>query len=292
VTRAAAEDVVRAALARVTDTATARGATLAPLEGGINRRSFLVTADAKRWVLRLPTPGTGGLLDLVTEAGVMRAAAAAGLAPAVAGVDAEHGVLLTEYRDGARPWSPRDARDARTLPRAATLLRKLHAIEASAPAYAAEHIARTYLAALGVGVAGAAARFDARSRAWADELLELARHYDAAHPPSALCHNDLVAANVLDGGGLALVDFEYAVHAAPVLDLAGLAAMNDYGEAECRGLLAAYYGERAPVTLDELAKVVRMTRLVAFFWARLGELGVAGGEPYTRLAAELARRLA
>jgi hypothetical protein len=36
---------------------------------------------------------------------------------------------------------------------------------------------------------------------------------------------------------------------------------------------------------------VRMVRLVAFFWARLGELSVAGPAPYTRFAAELDQRL-
>ncbi len=90
------------------------------------------------------------------------------------------------------------------------------------------------------------ARFDVRARKWADELLGLARHYDSAYLPSALCHNDLVAANVLDDGDLVLVDFEYAVRAAPALDLAGLAGMNDYGENECRELLAAYYAGGPP----------------------------------------------
>jgi thiamine kinase-like enzyme len=97
---------------------------------------------------------------------------------------------------------------------------------------------------------------------------------------------------VLGAGDLVLVDFEYAVRAAPMLDLAGLAAMNDYGERECRALLDAYYDDgRAGVPLAELAKTVRMVRLVAFFWARLGELSVAVGAPYARLAAELDQRL-
>jgi thiamine kinase-like enzyme len=299
VTDGGAAPALRAALESLLDPDAAARAVFAPLEGGLNRRSYLVTAGAKQWVLRLPTPHAEALLDLATEASVMSAAAAAGLAPAVAGVDLAHGALLVEYRAGARPWTAVDARAGANLPRVAVLLRKLHALAVPLTEYRAESIARKYLAALSAGVDAQRARFDARSRKRADELLELAREYDAAHAPTALCHNDLVAANVLDGGGpvldgsgLVLVDFEYAVRAAPVLDLAGLAGMNDYGRRECRDLLAAYYdGARVAVSADELARVVRMVRLVAFFWARVGELGVAASEPYARLARELDRRL-
>jgi thiamine kinase-like enzyme len=170
--------------------------------------------------------------------------------------------------------------------------------------FAAERISRGYIAALaratdadentrsasGLGVAWPAVA--PRDRRWGDELLELARHYDAAHPPTALCHNDLVATNVLDDGKLVLVDFEYAVRGAPILDLAGLAGMNDYGARERRELLAAYRGEdRSGLAETELDKVVRLVRLMAYFWARLGELRTGDKTAYRELAAELGKTL-
>ena len=116
--------------------------------------------------------------------------------------------------------------------------------------------------------------------------------YDATHAPTVLCHNDLVAANVLDDGRLVLVDFEYAVRGAPVLDLAGLAGMNDYGARERRELLAAYCGDdRAGDRGDGARRIVRLVRLMAFFWARLGELRAGESTAYRELAAELAARL-
>jgi thiamine kinase-like enzyme len=295
---------VRAALGHVLGADIVRRATLWALEGGVNRRSYLISADGRQWVLRVPAPGADALLDLDTEARVMSAAAAAGLAPDVAAVDAEAGILLTDYRKATRAWTAADARQPRNVERVAALLRALHAVRVDAPAFAAERIARGYVTALaraadaagntrsagGLGVAWPT--LAPRDRRWADELLQLARHYDAAHPPTALCHNDLVAANVLDDGRLVLVDFEYAVRGAPILDLASLAGMNDYGARERRDLLAAYRGEdRLGLAETELEKIVRLVRLMAYFWARLGELRTADAAAYRELAAELARKL-
>lgn len=290
-------DAVREALRRLLpgrDAAVVADANWRALEGGVNRRSFLVELGSARWVLRLATPGAAGLLDVTTEAVAMRAAADAGLAPGVVAMDAASGSLLTEYREGAVAWTAADARKPANVARAARLLRALHAVDAPLPVYAAERISRGYLAALGAGASSELARVGgARSEAWSEELLELARELDARHPPTALCHNDVVAANVLDDGELLLVDFEYAARGPPLLDLAGLAGMNDFTQAQRRELLSAYgdaQGADTP-TLAELDRAVRMVRLMSFFWARLGAQRAADAAPYARLAAELAELL-
>lgn len=276
------------------DAATLDAARCRALEGGVNRRSYQVDVGGKRYVLRLPTAGAEGLLDVATEARAMRAAAALDIAPHVAAVDAATGLLLTEYRDRAVPWTAAGVTRPRNIVRAAQLLRSLHAIQIELPVYAAERIARGYLSALAAGVSPELARFGgARIEAWAHELIELARRYDALHAPTAFCHNDLVAANWLDDGELMLVDFEYAVRGSPLLDLAGLAGMNDFGDAEQRALLEAYDEDAATTRARraELAQTVRMVRLLSFFWARLGETRVADGAPYSRLAAQLSETL-
>src|SRR5690606_28150841 len=127
------------------DATTLEAARSRPLAGGVNRRSYEVDMGGARYVLRLPTAGAEGLLDAATEARAMSAAAAAGLAPRVAKVDAAAGLLLTEYCERAAAWTPAASRLPRNIVRAAKLLRSLHAIEIDLPAYAAERIARNYL---------------------------------------------------------------------------------------------------------------------------------------------------
>jgi thiamine kinase-like enzyme len=288
----ATERAVRSALERLVPAPLARRAKLQALDGGINRRSYLVAVGGARWVLRMPSPGTTPLLDVVTEANVMRIAADAKLAPAVRGVDAETGALLTDFLADARPWTPEDARRPSNIERIAALLCSLHSLDARAPVFAPESIARSYLSALSAGVGTRRAPTDSSTSAWADELIALARHHEKSYPARALCHNDLVAPNVLDGGTLMLVDFEYAVRGAPILDLASLAGMNDYADGECRELLAAYATEgESTISVAELSKTVRMVRLMAFFWALLGALRATGPNAYGELAAELKAKL-
>jgi thiamine kinase-like enzyme len=290
---AADERNVRAALRRVLQelaSAELERAGFAALHGGTHARSWRVTLGGRECVLRVPTPGAEGLLDLATEAVATSAAARAGLASAVVAVNAAAGILLTEYRGGAVAWTAAVARRSVNIERIAALLRALHALPVELPVFGAERIARGYLAELGAQAATAAEPLERRAHAWAEELLQLARRYDATYPPSAFCHNDLVAANVLDGGELTLVDFEYAVRAAPILDLASLAGMNDYSGAQLRELLEAYYRDAAPA-VDELSSVVRMVRLLAWFWARLGVQRVGSAEPYRQLAAQLGAAL-
>lgn len=278
-----AERAARATLARVLPSLAApERAALRLLDGGLHRRSWLVSAAGRELVLRMPEPGGAPLLDVATEARVMQAAARKGLAPAV--VAAENGALITEYRADAIAWTPSAARRRDNIARIAALLRELHALDVSAPVFDAERIAARYLAQL----TASGVEPDVAGRAWPDELMTLARRFAADHAATALCHNDLVAANVLDGGALLLIDFEYAVRAAPLLDLAGLAAMNEYAQPERRWLLAAYFGAAAPQHEAELDAAIRLVRLLAYFWAALGARGAAEPRPYVELAARLA----
>ncbi len=284
-----AERAARLALERLGGmSAEARRAQLKPMAGGTRERSWLVTYDdGRRHVLRTATPGSSALLDIVTEARAMIAAANAGLAPAVVAIDAERGTLLTEYLAG-RAWHSADARKPRNIERLAGVLRALHAVRVELPAFAAERVANGYLARLGV----TAVQHDARAARWGEELVALAHRYDARHAPTAFCHHDLVAANILDDGELALVDFEYAVRGTPLLDLASFAAMNGLAGDERHALLAAY-AARAPeaAELEELATLVRLVRLMAWFWALLGATQTAAPTAYAPYLAVLAADL-
>lgn len=240
----------------------ARAAVWAPLEGGLSNRSYRVTLEHDTLVMRLRDDDAEFQLDLAAEAALLQAVATAGLGPPPVGIDIERKALVTRHVS-ALPWSPQAARDTSNIDRAAALLQALHELDVHCRTFAPQQYARRY-----IEVASMRGVLSSQDEKLASELLDLARDFERRYQPTALCHNDLVAANILDDGTLALIDFEYAVRADPLVDLASLAAMNDYAARERRILLDAYVeagGARYRET--ELEGAMRLTRLMSYFWA-------------------------
>ena len=285
----AGEQRVRAALRRVwPDAVNVDQVQIRALGGGFNARSWLAVGGGRCHVLRLPVEDSVAWLDLVTEARAMRAAAAADLAPAVIAVDVEASLLLTDCR--MMPWTPELVRQPIAITLIARLLQRLHRLDVDLPVYSVDHFASTYLSAL---AKSATYGPSAEEQKWADELTRLGRHFDSSYEPTAFCHNDLVAANILvDGAAARLIDFEYAGRGTPLLDLASLAAMKDFAAAQKRQLLSEYYGTAAAApTLRDLDNAVRMVRLLAYFWGRVAERRLADAHAHSELAASIGATL-
>ncbi len=251
----AAEPDVRAALRRVwPDRGTVDSVQIRALGGGLVGRSFLAVGEGRRCVLRLPVASSMAWLDLATEVRAMRAAAAADLAPAVIGVDVEAGLLLTDYQPTR--WTPDLLRQPTAVTMIVRTLRALHQLHVDLPVYSIRHFASSYLAALAMSTTPV---LSSKEEKWAAELTRLGHDFDAGYAPTAFCHNDLGAANILiDGAAARLIDFEYAGLGAPLLDLASLAGMNDFAESRRRQLLDEYFGAAPAPPLSELDNAIRM----------------------------------
>ena len=265
-----------------------------PLTGGLSNRGFLLTRGSEQWAVRLPlasgadrTCSTGETLSLERERRVLAVAAEAGLTPELIACDAETGALVTRYLRDAKSLSAERTKDRTNIDRIAAMLRRLHSLPApdGLRTFSPTDLARIYVNAADDSARAPREKMDERQFAeerlrWSVEFRRLAQAYEAAFKPTALCHNDLVAANILDDGRLWLVDFEYAVRADPILDLAGLAGLNGFGPSHCHRLLDAYFGPgRAPISLAQLEQTIRLVRLMAFFWALVhGSGGATDGQ--------------
>ena len=285
-----------------------------PLPGGLSNRSCLLSYGRDRWAVRLPlgscsgeasSPGEASssgeaassgevscaneTLSLESERQVLALTAEAKLSPPVIACDTETGALITRYLRGATTLNPERMRDPANIDRAAAMLLRLHSLPAPTGlrTFRPTELARSYIDAA-FGPTGAPHGDADELRRWSTEFRHLAQAYEAAFNPTALCHNDLVAANILDDGRLWLVDFEFAVRADPILDLAGLAGLNGFGQAHCRRLMDAYYGpDAAPVSVSQLSQVVRLVQLMAYFWA-LAHGGADSTDDRKRFAAAMA----
>jgi len=238
---------------------------MTPLPGGITNHNFLVRTPERSYVARLCVERELLGIDRRNEVICQRAAHALGVAPEV--VHHESGVLVSAHLD-ARTLAPADVRDPDFVPRLAELLRTLHngwdRLTGEILYFSAFQTVRTY--------ARTARELNARLPDDIDALLDdstrLARRVAPFVP--VLCHNDLLAANILDDGRRVwLVDWEYAGVGHPLFDLAGVSGNCEFPEAQETELLAAYRGTRSvdPADLRELRVLKAMSLLREALWS-------------------------
>ena len=195
-------------------------------------------------MIRLPGRDTELLgIDRAAEGAAATAAAELGIAPPVSAILEEPPCLVCAFVPG-RQVHEDDLRGPGLLERLARTLATLHDSGARVDAsFSAFRVVEAYEAT--ARERGAAPPDDyARAHACAARIE--AALSGAGHEP-VLCHNDLLAGNLLvDGDDLRIVDWEYAGMGDRWFDLGNVAVNNGLGAAEEERLLAAYLGVRSP----------------------------------------------
>ena len=211
----------------------ANATVLSQLSDGPSNRSWEVSRDGDRFVLRIDKPETRELgLDREAEKQVCQIIADIALGPEAVFFDAARGIYLRPFLPG-RSWTTDDLHQPGKLQRLADLLRQVHRLALPEkhfdPLGAAQRYARS------LGTAEAEKMFDVVQRAF-DKLR-------AASP--ALCHNDLVCHNVLESGSLMLIDWEYAGAGDAFFDLAIIVQHHGLPGPLEQHFLEAYLGRPA-----------------------------------------------
>ena len=230
------------------------------LGGGTVNQVFRIDSRAGRFVLRLDGPSWRRPgVDRGRELQLHRAAAAAGIAPALlrAAPDA-HGLLVSEFHEG-RIWRDADYGERGSLRRLGERLQRLHAITPPRVApFDPWQVAQGYVRQIGPGHAAALAAVLARLRG-----ATAAVRTGAAS--RCIVHGDLWQGNVLQARRVWLLDWEYAQLADPLMDLACVLAY--YPAARRHRLdLAAAAGLSSRALARELAPRVYVYRALSWLW--------------------------
>jgi len=226
------------------------------LKGGLTNRTYYVRQGDTESVLRLDSHQADLFqFSRPCELAIIAEASDAGLAPAVIFSDVDAGILLTEFVPG-RVWDESDLESTHNLEAMAGLLRKVHAL----PSCNSQ-----------IDIAGVAATYESYLEkrhglhAFASKCVEI---IDAI-PTSDLavcCHNDIVAANLIENSNLKLIDWEFACDNDPMFDLASAIGFHNLDEKRAAILLDAYTGGDDGEMKARLADQVRIYDAIQWLW--------------------------
>ncbi|HET7820619.1 MAG TPA: phosphotransferase [Ornithinibacter sp.] len=211
---------------------------MTPLPGGLTNTNYRVRTDTGLdVVVRVSAPETGLLgVDRHAEHVNTLAAAAAGVGAPVIDYLEGRGVMVVGFLPG-RTWT--DADVAAELPRLAAALHRLHAGPAFVGRFDMFALRRQYLDIVREHGFRMPAAYSALEP-FADRLEQV---LGGAPEPLVPCHNDLLAANVLDDGGdLRIIDYEYSGMNEPSFELGNAIAEAGLGEDALVELCDAYHG--------------------------------------------------
>lgn len=241
--------------------------SLEPLGGGLSNRNFHARDDEGEWVVRLAGEVPEHGIVRANDIAASRAAATAGIAPALryAGADA----LVIRFI-GGRALVEDDLRESAMRHRIAHLLLRTHHevgrhLRGPAIMFWVFHSLRDYAAQLqGTPDGGDLER-----------LTGLAGDLELTVGPIEVVfgHNDLLPANIIDDGNrLWLIDWEFAGYGSPLFDLGNLASNTHLDEPAWHDLLTAYFGHPPDGDLLRRAGAMRVASLLReTLWARVAK---------------------
>ncbi len=247
---------------------TGQGRHVTPLPGGLTNLNYRVrTDDGLDVVVRVSSPDTGLLgVDRHAEHANTLAASAAGVGAPVVDYLEGRGVMVVGFLPG-RTWA--DADVAANPVRLAAALRRLHAGPAFLGRFDMFAMRAQYLSV----VRDRGFRMPSAYLALEPHLERVQATFALDPEPLVPCHNDLLAANVLDDGGdLRIIDYEYSGMNEPSFELGNTAAEARIGPDGLADLCMAYYGPAVdPARLDSLVARAELWGFVARYgWTLWG----------------------
>ena len=213
------------------------------LPGGLTNRNYRVTTASDDVVVRVSPASTGMLaVDRDAEFRNSRSAADAGVGAPVVDYLPGRGVLVVRFIPSATTYD--EAAVASHLDRVAEAVRRLHGAAPFANRFSMFDIQQRYLQIMWDN--------DFRMPSGYLDLVpqvERVRAALEAHPePLVPCHNDLLAANLLDDGDQVwIIDYEYSGANEASFELGNIAQESGLSPEQLAALVEAYQGRPDPL---------------------------------------------
>jgi thiamine kinase-like enzyme len=243
--------------------------TIAKLPGGLTNRNYTLTGpDGRRAVLRRSDPQSA-LLAIDRECEYLNtvAAALAGVGPKVVGYLPGEGVLVVDWIEG-RTFSDADLTDDAVLRRVAHTCAALHAGPRFANDFDMFEIQQGYLRI----VFERGFRLPPRYLDFAAQVEQIRAALAVAPQPTVPCHNDLLAANIMDDGTRTwFIDYEYAGNNDPCFELGNIWSEANLEVGLLGELVDAYFGFHSPALIARARLLGLMSKYGWMLWASISQ---------------------
>jgi thiamine kinase-like enzyme len=256
-----------------------------PLPGGLMNQSYAVTTRFGGFVARMSSTHDV-LIDRDAEYRNALRAAECGAGPTVVAYRPDVGLLVAERLDG-RTLTSADLSDPHVATRVIAAIRRLHHGPAFVGAFDIFAVLRRYLAVVQARGYPLPARY-------LDHLPQLAgieRALAACPQPAVPCHNDLVAANLIDDGDRVwIIDYEYAANNDAFFDFGNMWSDAGLPPEWLDDAVHRYYGAVKP----DLVARARLYGMVANYcwtaWASIQDAVSATNFDFATWASDRYRR--
>ena len=239
---------------------------ISPLSGGLTNDNYLVEADGKRYVMRVPGQSTELLsIDRANEVFNTKAAASTGIGPKVLEHVAGGDVMVLEFIPGPT-MSAKALQSRQMAARMALSFHRLHAAPRFLHDFNMFRLIETYL---GI-VEAQRVVIPEDYRDWLPTVGEIERAVGVAALPNAPCHNDLLCENFIDDGvALRIVDYELSGNNDPCFDLGNTAQEAEFDQEMRAALCEAYFGK---VYQKQLARMNLFALMSDIGWTLWGAI--------------------
>jgi thiamine kinase-like enzyme len=240
--------------------------SVATLSGGLTNENYLVEAEGKRYVVRLPGRSTELLaIDRANEVYNTKAAAAAGVGPKVLEHLPDLDVMVLEFIPGPT-MSASTLGSEHMAGRMAASFRRLHAGPRFLKDFNMFRLIEYYL---GI-VAEQDVTIPATYRDWLPTVAEIERAVAVGALTPVPCHNDLLCENFIDDGEmLRIVDYELSGNNDPCFDLGNTAQEALFGDDLRATLCGAYFEKDDPQQLARMNLFALMSDIGWTLWGAI-----------------------
>lgn len=243
-----------------------RRITTEEIVGGLTNRNYRVDVDGQPCFVRVPGADTALLaVDRGNELANSRAAAEAGVGPRVLEHLPAWDVMVLEWLPG-RTLSNTSASEPGMPGRLAEALRRLHGAPRFRDDFDMARLAARFLRV----VDERAIPIPAGYREHLPLLPRVVAALAARPLPPAPCHNDLLAANLLDDDDrLWIVDYEYSGNGDPTFELGNTCQELGWDDDRVEALALAYFGAYRDDQLARMRLQMIMSDVGWTLWAAI-----------------------